>query len=79
MLDEVQLDPATRGLAPGELLAVATRHLGWRLGEGVGRESGVSDAATAQGIRRFWKRAPDHAEMRGVVKALVDQMSNGQI
>ena len=31
----------------------------------------------AQGIRRFWKRAPDDAEMRGFVKALVEQMSNG--
>jgi hypothetical protein len=59
------------------LLAVATRHLGWRLGEVVGREPGVSYAAAAQGIRRFWKRAPDDAEMRGFVKALVEQMSNG--
>jgi len=60
------------------LLAVATRHLGWRLlCEVVWKEPGVSYAAAAQGIRRFWKRASDHPEMGGFVKALLDQMSNG--
>ncbi len=48
-----------------------------RVDEGVGREPGISDAAAAQGIRRFWKRAPDHAGMRGFANALVGQMSNG--
>ena len=46
------------------LLAVATRHLGWRLGEVVGREPGVSYAGAAQGIRRFWQRAPNSPEMQ---------------
>ena len=61
------------------LLAVATRHLGWRLGEVVGREPGVSYAAAAQGIRRFWKRAPNTPEMQAFVADLLDQLSNGQI
>jgi len=45
--------------------------------EVVGRESGVSYAAAAQGIRRFWKRAPNSPEMRAFVAALLDQMANG--
>ncbi len=61
------------------LLAVATRHPGWRLGEVVGREPGVSYAGAAQGIRRFWKRAPNSPEMRAFVAALLKQLSNGQI
>jgi hypothetical protein len=59
------------------LLAVATRHLGWRLGEVVEREPGVSYAAAAQGIRRFWKRAPNSPEMQAFVTTLLDQLSNG--
>ena len=59
------------------LLADATRHLGWRLGEVVEREPGVSYAAAAQGIRRFWKRAPNSPEMQAFVAALLDQLSNG--
>ena len=61
------------------LLAVATRHLGWRLGEVVAREPGVSYAAAAQGIRRFWKRAPNTPEMQAFIAALLDRLSNGQI
>jgi hypothetical protein len=61
------------------LLAVATRHLGWRLSEVVGKEPGVSYAAAAQGIRRFWKRAPNKPDMQAFVTALLDQLSNGQI
>lgn len=34
----------------------------------VGEEPGVNYAAAAQGIRSCWKRAPDHPDMRGVVK-----------
>ena len=59
------------------LLAVATRHLGWRLGEVVEREPGVSYAAAAQGIRRFWRRAPNSTEMQAFVTAPLDQLSNG--
>ena len=58
------------------LLAVATRHLGWRLGEVVEREPGVTYAAAAQGIRRFWKRVPNSPEMQAFVAALLDQLSN---
>ena len=61
------------------LLAVATRHLGWRLGEVVRKEPGVSYAAAAQGIRRFWKRTPNSPEMQAFVTTLLDQLSNGQI
>ena len=61
------------------LLAVATRHLGRRLSEVVARAPGVSYAAAAQGIRRFWKRAPNNAEMQAFVAGLLDQLSNGQI
>ena len=70
-------DPGTGDWGRDGLLAVATRHLGWRLCEVVGKEPGVSYAAAAQGIRRFWKRASEHPEMGGFVKALLDQMSNG--
>jgi len=45
--------------------------------EVVGRETGVSCAAAAQGFRRFWKRTSDRAEIRGLVKALLDKLSNG--
>ena len=53
--------------------------LGWRLGVVVEREPGVSYAAAAQGIRRFWKRATNTPEMQAFVAALLDQLSNGQI
>jgi hypothetical protein len=49
------------------------------LGEVVEREPGVSYAAAAQGIRRFWKRAPNNPEMQAFVAAFLDQLSNGQI
>jgi hypothetical protein len=35
---------------------------------------GVSYAAAAQGIRRFWKRAPNSPEMQAFVAALLDQL-----
>ena len=59
------------------LLAVSTRHLGWRLSEVVGKAPGVSYAAAAQGIRRFWKQAPDRPEMQAFAKALTTHMSKG--
>jgi hypothetical protein len=46
------------------------------MSELVGREPGVSCAAAAQGIRRFGKWAPEHTEIHGFVKAILDQMSN---
>jgi hypothetical protein len=71
--------PATDTVAPlGDwgrdgLLAVATPHLGLRLGEVVGREPGVSYAAEAQGIRRFWKQTPNNPEMQALVATLLAQ------
>ena len=59
------------------LLAVSTRHLGWRLSEVVGKEPKVSYAAAAQGIRRFWKLAPNRPEMQAFAKVLTANMSNG--
>ncbi len=44
-----------------------------------GGEAGVRYAAAAQGIRRFWKRAPNSPEMQAFVAALLDQLANGQI
>jgi hypothetical protein len=61
------------------LLAVATRHLGWRLDEVVEREPGVSYAAPAQCIRRFRKRAPDSPEIQAFIAALLNQLSKGRI
>jgi hypothetical protein len=61
---------------PDGLLTVATRHLGWRLSQVVRNEAGVRYAAAAQGIRRFWKRAPNSPEMQAFVTALLDQLSN---
>ncbi len=61
------------------LLAVATRHLGWRLAE-VGREEPrISYPAAAQGIRRFWLRAPDDSKMQAYVKVFRSKLSNGYI
>ena len=51
-------------------LAVATRHLGWRLVEAVREVEGVSYAAAAQGIRRFWKQAARRAEMLDFTRRL---------
>ena len=59
------------------LLAVATRHLGWRLAEVVREVPGLSYAAAAQGIRRFSKLAPVRPEMSAFAQAFRKTMSNG--
>ncbi len=59
------------------LLAVAPRHLGWRLSEVVREEPRISYAAAAQGIRRLWLRAPDDSKMQAYVKAFRSKLSNG--
>jgi REP element-mobilizing transposase RayT len=51
-------------------MAVATRHLGWRLAEVIRRVAGVSYAAAAQGIRRFWGRAETRPELARFARAL---------
>lgn len=49
------------------VVAVATRHLGWRLVEVSGEMPGVSYAALAQGVRRFWRLAVERPELEGFV------------
>ena len=65
------LNCQSQGTAPRP---VATRDLGWWLGEVVGRESGIRYAAAAQGLRRFWKRVPNSPEMQAFVATLLDQI-----
>ena len=45
------------------VVAVAARHLGWRLVELVGKVPGVNYASLDQGQRRFWRKVADRAEM----------------
>jgi putative transposase len=52
------------------VVAVATRHLGWRLVEVAGKMPGVQYGSLAQGVRRFWRLA----EERGELKEFVDRM-----
>ena len=61
------------------LLAVATRHLGWRLSEVVREVSGLSCAGAAQGIRRFWARCAEDKESMAVASALQKQLAIGRI
>ncbi len=51
-------------------LAVATRHLGWRLVDAVGLVSELHYAAAAQGTRRFWRQAEKRAELAEFVRQL---------
>src|SRR4030095_2951786 len=57
------------------LLAVATRHLGWRLVELVREIPGLSYSAAAQGVRRFWRLAPYRRDMHFFAKAFCATMS----
>jgi len=61
------------------VMAVATRHLGWRLIEVVREIPGLSYRAAAQGIRQFWKHLAKHPEQEAFRKALLMQMLNLQI
>ena len=58
------------------LMAVATRHLGWRLVEVAREVPGLGYAAAAQGIRRFWNQLPKDPEKEEFRRALVSNMSN---
>jgi len=60
-------------------MAVATRHLGWRLIEVVREIPGLSYGAAAQGIRQFWKHLSKHPEQEAFRKALLKEMLNLQI
>ena len=59
------------------VLAVATRHLGWRLAEVVREVPGLSYAVAAQGIRRFWRLVSVRHEMSAFAQTLTANMSNG--
>ncbi|HAB17221.1 MAG TPA: hypothetical protein PLX89_24945 [Verrucomicrobiota bacterium] len=56
------------------VLAVATRHLGWRLAEAVREVADVGYAA-AQGIRRFWQRAATEKELAVFVHRLKSELA----
>lgn len=51
-------------------MAVATRHLGWRLVEVVRPMPEVKQAAAAQGIRRFWQQVERRPECAAFVRRL---------
>ena len=56
-------------------MAVATRHLGWRLVEVVKQIPGLKYAAAAQGIRRFWRQSEVRPEMANFADRLRDNRS----
>ncbi|MCW5558147.1 MAG: transposase [Verrucomicrobiae bacterium] len=60
------------------LMAVATRHLGWRLVEVVREIPGLGYGAAAQGIRRFWRQQPDDPKKVAFPRALLNKMSTMQ-
>jgi len=51
-------------------MAVATRHLGWRLVEVAAAVDGVPYAALAQGVRRFWRLSAKRSEVADLVNSL---------
>jgi len=51
-------------------MAVATRHLGWRLVEVARQVRGLKYAAAAQGVRRFWRRAAEDAHRAAFTRQL---------
>ena len=61
------------------LMAVATRHLGWRLVDVVREIPGLGYGAAAQGIRRFWTQLPQDPEKSAFRKALANRLSKVQI
>ncbi len=52
------------------VVAVATRHLGWRLVEVSGKISGVQYGSLAQGVRRFWRLAAERPELEDFVERM---------
>jgi hypothetical protein len=61
------------------LMAVATRHLGWRLVEVVREIPGLGYGAAAQGIRRFWMQLPQDPAKAKFISALLSKMSKVKI
>ncbi len=60
-------------------LAVATRHLGWRLTEVLSQVPDLSYAAGAQAVRRFWRRAEQRPELARFARRLRETMSNVKV
>jgi len=56
-------------------MAVAARHLGWRLVEVVREARDWSCAAVAQGIRRFWGRAAERPQWAQFARRLRTTLS----
>ncbi|MFM8357508.1 MAG: hypothetical protein ACKOET_03035 [Verrucomicrobiota bacterium] len=61
------------------LMAVATRHLGWRLVEVVREIPGLGYTAAAQGIRRFWSQLPKDPRKERFRRGLLAQLSKVKI
>ena len=61
------------------LMAVATRHLEWRLVEVVREIPGLGYSAAAQGIRRFWSQLPNDPRKESFRRGLLARMSKVQI
>jgi hypothetical protein len=55
------------------VLAVATRHLGWRLVEVAGKMPGVRFGSLAQAVRRFWRLAEEQGELKEFVVGMRDK------
>lgn len=55
------------------VVAVATRHLGWRLVEVAREIPGVGYDALAQGVRRFWRMAGERPELGEFVGGMRDK------
>ena len=60
------------------LMAVATRHLGWRLVEVVREIPGLGYGAAAQGIRRFWMQLPHDAAKEKFRRELLSRMDSAR-
>ncbi len=55
------------------VVAVATRHLGWRLVEVAGKMPGVKYGSLTQGVRRFWRLAVERRELEDFVERMRDK------
>lgn len=58
------------------LMAVATRHLGWRRVEVIREIPGLGHGAAAQGIRRFWMQLPEDSTKVKFRDRLLSTMSH---
>lgn len=55
------------------VVAVTTRHLGWRWVERVGKDSGGNYGSMGQGVRRFWRMAESRPELGDFVERMQDK------